>query len=792
MTQPAGDDDATTVFLSTATPSRNEWRLAAAIVLVSAVLFAIAAPYASVMLQPMPAFIPGYQAALVLIDGLTATTLLSQFTILRTQGLLVLAAGYLFTGAMAIAHALTFPGLFAPTGLLGAGPQSTVWLYMFWHAGFPIAVIGHARLKRRVAARAPTRSPRPAVLGAVAAALLTACALAALATAGEAALPILIADGNYTTTMLVVIGAVWALSLLALVVLWIGRPHSVLDLWLMVVMCAWLFDIALSAALNTRRFDLGFYAGRAYGLVAASTVLAIVLIATGRLYHRLAFAATRLQSTIQRYFEMSLELILVTDTRGTFVHVSPSALTILGYRPDELVGRSSADFLYPGDLDSTRTEVRRARHGKAIRLFDARYVHKDGRVVPLAWTGVWSEPERRYFFTGRDMTERIKAENQLRQAQKMEAVGQLTGGIAHDFNNLLGIVIGNLDLLREELGERDRNSVELLDEALTAALRGADVTRQLLAFSSHQPHQPKIVAPNAVVEGMAKLLARTLGGRIDVCFKLGDEIWPVMVDPALLESSLLNLAVNARDAMPAGGILTVETVNLTLDAEEAESQAELGAGEYAVIAVSDTGTGMPPEVIARVFEPFFTTKPVGKGTGLGLSMVYGFARQSGGAVRIYSEVGIGTTFRLFLPHAAGAARVAKQAAAAALPVGNETVLVVEDSDALRKVALRQLRELGYATLEASNATAALALLDSGRPIDLLLTDIVMPGGVDGHGLAARATAARPGLRVLFTSGFTAAAADAAGSVAVADRLLSKPYRKAELAQRVRAALDEVG
>jgi PAS domain S-box-containing protein len=476
------------------------------------------------------------------------------------------------------------------------------------------------------------------------------------------------------------------------------------------------------------------------------------------------------------------------ERRGTFIQVSPSSLAILGYAPDEMVGRSSAEFIHPADLEPTRAEVRKARHGGLIRHFDARYLRKDGQPVPLTWTGVWSEDDAQYFFTGRDMTDRIAAEAQLRQAQKMEAVGQLTGGVAHDFNNLLGVVVGNLDLLRERL-DTDGEARELLGEALEAALRGADVTRQLLAFSRRQPLQPKCVEPNAIVRAMAKLLSRAIGAQIEVHLVLPDDAWPVLIDPAQLESALLNLAVNARDAMPQGGTLTIETANCAFDAEGAAAYVDSAPGDYLVVAVSDTGSGMAPEVVARAFEPFFSTKGVGKGSGLGLSMVYGFVKQSGGDARIYSELGRGTTVRLYLPRARGSAVRADQTAAPTIGSrGGERVLVVEDNPPLRRLSARQLRDLGYAVIEAATGPEALAVLGSGVSVDLLFTDVVMPGGLDGQALAQRAQALRPGLKVLFTSGFTAAAG-AAVDAALADRLLAKPFRKTDLARRVRAILD---
>jgi PAS domain S-box-containing protein len=828
------ETDSRLVYLSTARPERREWRLAGTVIVVSLLAFAVAARFAKMPLAQLPAFIPIYESALVVSDFVTAVLLFGQFGILRSRALLVLAGAYLFTSLVTIAHALTFPGVFSATGWLGAGPQSTAWLYQFWHGGFPLAVIAYALLKRgdNASDRMPG-TPGVAIAGAIAVVLCLAGGATLLATAGASVLPELINANRYAPWQGVVNTTVWSLSLIGLVVLWLRRPHAVLDLWLMVVLCAWLFDIALSAILNAGRYDLGFYGGRIYGLLAASFVLSVMLIETTRLYSRLAGAADQLasyaetlearvrertrelersnaeerqarneaveaarrleqaQAMNQRVFETSVDLILVTDRKGIYLQVSPSVTPILGYHPEELIGRSAVEIIFPDDLETTRAEMRQARQGRLIRHFDCRYTNKSGHPVQLAWTGVWSDIEQRYYFTGRDMTERIAAQEQLHQAQKMEAVGQLTGGVAHDFNNLLGVVVGNLDLLQEQLAT-DAGTAELLDEALAAALRGAEVTRQLLAFSRRQPLQPKLVDPNEIVRNMSKLLSRAIGEQIKVRLSLPEDAWPVVIDPAQLESALLNLAVNARDAMPQGGTLTIETTNYLFDDEEAQTHVEGAAGEYMMVAVSDTGTGMPPEIVARVFEPFFSTKGVGKGTGLGLSMVYGFVKQSGGNARIYSEPGVGTTIRLYLPRAADAARP-EVATAPTLAVsrGGERVLVVEDNEALRRLARRQLRDLGYETTEAGSGVEALAILEGGQAFDLLFTDIVMPGGIDGRELATRAQALRPGLRVLFTSGFTTAAGNEVAAE-FADRLISKPFRKTELAQRVRAVLDASG
>ena len=336
--------------------------------------------------------------------------------------------------------------------------------------------------------------------------------------------------------------------------------------------------------------------------------------------------------------------------------------------------------------------------------------------------------------TVHDVTDRRRTEEQLRQSQKMEAIGNLTGGMAHDFNNLLGVVVGNLELARERLGD-DEDLQELVSEALDAAWRGADLTRRLLAFARRQPLRPAQIDVNALVGDTVRLLHRLLGEDTEVQLNLGADIWPVVADPAQLESSLANLATNARDAMPGGGRLIIGAENRELDEDYAATHPEVVAGLYAMIEVSDNGTGMSAETIAQIFDPFFTTKEAGKGTGLGLSSVFGFIKQSGGHVSVYSEVGVGTTFRLYLPRAASDAAVPEIVTRRPLARGaGEIVLAVEDNPGMRRVLLRQLRELGYRVLECDRAAAALEILQR-EPVDLLLTDIVMPGGLDGVELA---------------------------------------------------------
>src|SRR5216684_2425685 len=749
------------------------------------------------------------------------------------------------------------------------------------------------------------------------------------------------------------------------------------------------------------------------------------------------------EALLRRVFETSQDLILVTDRQGTFIRVSPSAMPLLGYDPDEMVGRSGAEFLYSEDLDSTRNEMRMARRTGMMRSFECRYVHKQGHLVTLWWKGVWSASGQQHFFIGRDITDRkeserrlreseerlkraqrlgqmgsnlsdvrtgavewsdetyriygvsrdtfvpsgpnilrmihpddrgrakasidqrrqgiapapfeyrlirpdgtvrhiygeseiikdedgnpryvagvihditrLKAaeealreseeqlkraqrlaqmgsdvrnlrtdeaewsdesyrifgvsresfvpstenflrmvhpddratvletreeiqqgicpasfeyriirpdgtmrqvyrenelirdeagtplylagtihdvterrntEHQLRQAQKMEAIGNLTGGMAHDFNNLLGIIVGNLDLARERVGSDDELR-EIVGEALEAALRGADLTRRLLAFARRQPLRPVRIDVNELVSDTMRLMRRLLGEAIEISLELAETIWPVTVDPAQLEASLANLATNARDAMPKGGRLIITTANRRLDADYAAAHADVAEGDFVMIEVSDTGTGMSAEIISQVFEPFFTTKETGKGTGLGLSMVFGFLRQSGGHVNVYSEPDVGTTFRLYLPRMMTEALPREVTEARPVePAAGERVLVVEDDPAVRRIVLRQLGEFGYRVLECDRAATALELLQR-EPVDLLLTDIVMPGGLDGIALARMAAERWPALKIVLTSGFPQARVEGNGELLGNMQLLSKPYRRTELAAALRMAL----
>jgi signal transduction histidine kinase/CheY-like chemotaxis protein len=391
-------------------------------------------------------------------------------------------------------------------------------------------------------------------------------------------------------------------------------------------------------------------------------------------------------------------------------------------------------------------------------------------------------------WTSRSDAARRQAESQLIQAQKMEAIGNLTGGMAHDFNNLLSIIIGNLDMARasETLGEDD---MALIGDAIEAALRGAELTRRLLAFARRQPLSPQRVDVNALIEDFVKLLRRTLGETIAISLDLADDLWPVVADPVQIEASLANLATNAKDAMPGGGTLSIVTMNRPLDADYTARFPGLMPGDYAMIEVSDTGTGMTADTAARIFEPFFTTKPQGRGTGLGLSMVFGFVKQSGGHINVYTEPGVGTTFRLYLPRVMGQGEAPEPIERDPLARSRgEIVLAVEDNASLRRVVMRQLKGLGYAVIEAENAAAALELL-AREKVDIVFTDVIMAGELDGYGLARKVREQWPAVKIVLTSGFPQARPDSAARHDTSFVLLSKPYRRSELARVLRDALD---
>jgi PAS domain S-box-containing protein len=499
------------------------------------------------------------------------------------------------------------------------------------------------------------------------------------------------------------------------------------------------------------------------------------------------------EARLRSILETAPDAIITIDERGIIQSFSDAAERLFGYAAGEVIGRNVKMLMHSPHRDNHDVYIERyLRTGEKRIIGIGRQVEalrKDGTIFPMELAVGEVKLGDTHIFTGfiRDLTARVKMEQDLRQAQKMEAIGQLTGGVAHDFNNLLTVISGNLEMLEARL--KDAEDREILSEAQEASQLGAELSKRLLAFGRRQSLHPKPIDLNALVGGMVDLLRRSLGEMIEIETRLAPDLSTIMTDPGQVENALLNLAVNARDAMPKGGRLIIETARAEIDKEYAAAYAELAPGRYVVLSVTDTGAGMTPEVRQRAFEPFFTTKETGAGTGLGLSMVYGFVKQSGGNIQLYSEVGHGTTVRLYLPARDEAARVEQRAAAVRGVVYGKTVLVVEDDPRVRRVSVRRLEALGYALIEAESGPAALKVLETGVPIDILFTDIVMAGGMTGVELAQEARRQRPGLKILFTSGYAEPAVITGGLLTMNAGWLGKPYGIDELDAKLRDLLE---
>ena len=673
-------------FLVTAPAPLGARRRASAVAIALFVVFCALIPFARIPLPRIEAFNSIFESVFALNNLVAASFLLVAFRRSRLRAVLGLASGYLFTSLLAVPLMLTSPGVFSTGGPPNPDPQINAWLDTFRNAGFPLFVICYALLRRyEVPSGRSHTGARASVIWAAAGVVAGICLLSLVASAGHQLLPPLMLGDGYTSAMVAVNVPVCVLCLAAAAVLVSRPPYSILDLWLMVVVLAWMFDAALSTVLNTGHFDAGFYAGRLYGLLAAGFVPVILIVEASRLYGRL-----------------------------------DQALAVAGER---------------------NTELARSRE-------------------------------------------------ELAQAQRLEAIGQLTGGIAHDFNNLLTVVLSNLDLILRARGDPEKIE-RLAQAAMKAAQRGELLVRQLLTYARRQIIRPDTVNLNQLIVNIENLMHRVIGEQIEVVTTLSPVLAPAQIDPAQFETAMLNLVINSRDAMAGGGRITIETRNVTLDRRYAADNPELTAGPYVMIAVSDSGSGMTPAVLARAFDPFFTTKEVGKGSGLGLSQVYGFAKTAGGHVKIYSEVGIGTTVKLYLPKSsdrAVAPEIGAETASLRPASGHETILVVEDDEDVLVVAAESLRELGYRVVTAVDAAQALEILRGDQPVDLLLSDVIMPGGMNGVQLTVEARRIRPELKVLLTSGYTAAALSLEHGLPDNLNVVEKPYRREDLAKKLRLVI----
>ena len=494
--------------------------------------------------------------------------------------------------------------------------------------------------------------------------------------------------------------------------------------------------------------------------------------------------------------ETAVDGFILIDARGRILLFNPACERLFGYRAEE-VFHENVKMLMPQTYSAHHHDYIKnfLRTGERKIIGIGREVvglRKDGSTFPMDLSVGEAQQDGESIFVGiiHDLTGRKQTEEQLRQAQKMEIVGQLSGGIAHDFNNLLTVIVGNAEHLGEQLKSR-QDLQRIADDICQAGERGAELTQRLLAFSRRQLLQPRPIDCHELLDSMRKLLRRTLRENIEIQITPNSNEIRAFADRAQLESSVLNLALNAQDAMPNGGHLTLSTGVASLDAHYHDLHPEIEAGEYAMIAVTDDGVGMTPEVVSRAFEPFYTTKEIGKGSGLGLSMVYGFAKQSNGHVAIYSEPGLGATVRIYLPHVGAKGQNPSDDILAdekSIPRGHEKILVAEDDPFVRSSVILRIESLGYSVVAAINGNDALLKLRNNPDIDMLFTDIVMPGGMSGWELADLAQQIRPGLPVLYSSGYPQEALVDLGRASAQSIILTKPYRKVELAHRLREAL----
>lgn len=763
-------------------------------------------PFANQPMASMPGFYAINQSALLIVYLLTAWLLFTQVRHDGSAGLLLLGAGQLYTALILGIQIVATPGLLRPGLIIGTGPETMTLLWSFWHFGPPAVAIAYAIqgdgkriiLPQRLVAMTRT---------AVALTVLAAAACGVVACTQVNRLPrMLDADGGYWSLTTSGVGpALIVLTLGALAVLWARtRLRTVLQLWLGVSLLLLLLDNAVTD-LGAARNTVGWFAGRMEALLSGLVMLAVYLRQIDGLYQQAVTAARtrealRLDAQAAREnLEIALDASGMGDweldlTTGT-ARRTPRTDQLLGAGPDtdgwwlaRLVDQAVPEdrdalaaaieaALADGDL-AAECRIQRADTGAVrwIALHGRTYFDPSGHPVTMAGCLM-------------DVTERHQTEERLRQAERMEAVGQLTGGVAHDFNNLLTVILGNLDLIVRRPGDAARVE-RLASNALIAGRRGTELTDKLLAFSRRQIVAPQTLNLNRVIGEFTALIKQAVGEAVEVSLVLDPGLDPARLDQSQFQAVLLNLAGNARDAMPSGGTLQITTRNVTATADDVAGVQDARPGQYLQVTIADTGTGMDAATAARAFEPFFTTKEVGKGTGLGLSQVYGFVRQAGGFCRVRTAPGEGCAVDLFLPRSSD--ETAGMTSHGLMPLraasGSEVVLVVEDEDALREMAAESLDQLGYHVLTAPNARMALDVLRGPTRIDVLFSDVVMPGGMNGAQLAVQAREIRPDLKVLLTSGYINTATAGTRELPEGVPLLRKPYIREELAAKLQTVI----
>ena len=794
-------------------------RQALIVALLIALITTALLPDAASQWPAIAAFLPGYQTATISCYAVVAYLLYGYFRQTGLHALLYLFGGCVYTSAILLVQFFAFPGAFVPDTRLLGGTQTPSWLWFFWHLGSTGMLFGYAAAEWRQPGRT-VRRPMVAFWKCVA---LTALALALsvmAVTVFHDAMPVVDIKGDFSR--ITSTGYAPLIQIVIVVALWMlwraDRFRTPMHAWLGVAMVALAFDNAITMAGGTR-LSIGWYIGRINALVSAFVMLILYLKEVNRVYLNAAANAQQLgvanalleteHARMLDLFEQAPGFVAVLVDEDHRIELHNAAFgRLVGGRT--VAGRSFRETLpelhgqgYFELLDAIRTHGR-AHVGKGMKLT----LLRAAGVTEDIYIDVLFQPKdradgkgMRIFVQGSDVTEQRRAQLEvelqqqtletlvqertrkleetqtaLMHAQKLEAIGKLTGGVAHDFNNVLHIINGNLDLIKM-VSAANAQVQQRCGSAQTAVKRGAKLSSQLLAFARKQPLQPDAISLSATFASIDVLLKRAVGERIDVHFALAEDAWNTLVDPQQLENVILNLALNASDAMADGGTLTIGVSNATRP-----------DGDYVHLAFGDTGHGMSDAVKARAFEPFFSTKGVGKGTGLGLSMAHGFVHQSGGHIDIDSAEGVGTTIHILLPRTEAELSAKSDSVLVTDKGGSETILVVDDEQDIVDNVAAILRDFGYRVLTASSADDALTRLAGQSRIDLLFTDVVMPGGISATELAEKARGLHPGIRVLFTSGYTENALIHNGRLDEGINLLSKPYGRAELASAVRTLL----
>jgi len=782
------------------TPRQTRWVVVVALCQVAA--FALIAPFARIQLAESGGFIAAFEGIIFVTDLVTSVLLFSQFAIYRLRALLLLACAYLFAALIIIPHVLTYPGVFSPSGLLGAGLQTTGWLYWFWHLPFALALLAYGLTKGEKLN--PSRAQAPVlamIVPAIALVVALASGLTLFAIVGVDYLPVVFLDKVHATPVTSRMAGLTVLVCLSTIALLWLRPTSLLNQWLMIVALAVILEISLAPGLiNTNgRFTLGFYAGRVFSLLSATIVLVVLLAETTRLHAKVArseAALRELNETLDQrvqaetrerlqIWNVSQDLLVIAGMDGVFVSVNPAWTVALGWSESDLLGKSSQWLQHPDDVEKANAELDRLSEGHKTSHFEIRLRAKDGSYHWIAWTAV--PDSGRIYAMGRDVTwrkqtedEMLDMEQRLRRAQRLEAMGAMAGGIAHDFNNILGAIVGygEMVLRTARPGTRLRRDV---DAIMSAGERGRALIDRILSFSRSGVGERVPVHVESVVLEVLDQLAAKLPENVSIVPQLRAGRAAILGDATQVHQVVMNLVNNAVHAMPLGGALGVVLKTRRCDVAQPAMVGLVAPGDYIVLEVSDTGTGIAPEVLEHMFDPFFTTKEVGVGTGLGLSLVHGIVMSVRGAIDVATELGKGSTFSVYLPRK-GDADEAREDEDQPLPLGDgQRVLIVDDEESLVRLAGDTLEELRYVPIGFTSSTRALqAFADNPSDFDAILTDERMPG-VSGSMLISEVRRISPSIPIVLMSGFLGAAATRRVRDLGASDVLRKPLLARDLA-----------